>query len=141
MNHQKPIKSQDEFVCPGDFEEEPETWERSTQELLTLTPLPTAIIGANDRVAAVAMKTAQRAGLRIPQDMSIIGIDDQPFCTYLNPTLTTIDMSIIEIGKRAIQMLLDRMSGKRITTERVILRCPLVIRESTGPVPSSGSGE
>ena len=67
--------------------------------------------------------------------MSIIGIDDQPFCIYLSPTLTTIDMSIIEIGKRAIRMLLDRMQGVRTATEHVILRCPLIIRESTGPAP------
>jgi DNA-binding LacI/PurR family transcriptional regulator len=125
------------YIRPGDYEAPPETWGQSTQELLDLSPRPTAIIGANDRVAAIAMKTVHRAGLRIPEDISIIGIDDQPFCTYLNPTLTTIDMSIIEIGKRAIQMLLDRMHDKRTTTERVILRCPLVIRESSGPVVSA----
>jgi len=123
------------YVRPGNFEASPETWAQSTQELLELTPRPTAIIGANDRVAAIAMKTVQNAGLHVPQDMSIIGIDDQPFCIYLSPTLTTVDMSIIEIGKRAIQMLLDRINGKRTTTEHVTLRCPLIIRESSGPAP------
>ena len=100
-----------------------------------MNPRPTAIIGANDRVAAIAMKTVQNAGLRVPQDMSIIGIDDQPFCIYLSPTLTTVDMSIIDIGNRAIQLLLDRINGKRTTTEHVTLRCPLIIRESSAPAP------
>jgi DNA-binding LacI/PurR family transcriptional regulator len=127
----------DRYVRPGNYEEGPETWEQSTQELLALSPRPTAIIGANDRVAAIAMRAAQRAGLRVPEDISIIGIDDQPFCTYLNPALTTIDMSIIEIGKRAIRMLLERMCGQRTTTEHVILRCPLIVRESSGPAPVS----
>jgi LacI family transcriptional regulator len=130
------LEHNEAYVCPGNFEASPETWAQSTRELLELNPRPTAIIGSNDRVAAIAMKTVQNAGLRVPQDMSIIGIDDQPFCIYLSPTLTTVDMSIIEIGKRAIQMLLDRISEKRTTTERVTLRCPLVIRESTGPAPA-----
>jgi len=124
------------YIQPGDFEAPPETWAESTRALLELDPRPTAIIGANDRVAAIAMKTVQNAGLRVPQDISIIGIDDQPFCVYLSPTLTTVDMSIIEIGKRAIRMLLDRIQGNRTATEHVILRCPLIIRESSGPAPS-----
>jgi LacI family transcriptional regulator len=123
------------YVRSGNFEASPDVWAKSTQELLELNPRPTAIIGANDRVAAIAMKTVQNAGLRVPQDMSIIGIDDQPFCIYLSPTLTTVDMSIIDIGKRAIQMLLDRINGKRTTTEHVTLRCPLIIRESSAPAP------
>jgi len=125
------------YARPGNFEAPPETWAQSTQELLELNPRPTAIIAANDRVAAIAMKMVQNAGLHVPQDMSIIGIDDQPFCIYLSPTLTTVDMSIIEIGKRAIQMLLDRINGKRTTTEHVTLRCPLIIRESSGPAPAN----
>jgi LacI family transcriptional regulator len=126
-----------QYVRPGNFETAQEQWEQSARELLDLSPRPTAIIGANDRVAAVAMRTIQRAGLRVPKDISIIGIDDQPFCTYLNPALTTIDMSIIEIGKRAIRMLLERINGTRVTTEHVILRCPLIVRESSGPAPLS----
>jgi LacI family transcriptional regulator len=127
----------EQYVRPGNFEASSEQWEQSTQELLALSPRPTAIIGANDRVAAVAMRTTQQSGLRVPEDMSIIGIDDQPFCTYLHPALTTVDMSIIEIGKRGIRMLLERINGTRTTTEHVILRCPLIIRESSGPAPLS----
>lgn len=130
------LEYREDFIRLADFEMAPENWAQATQELLNLNPRPTAIVGANDRVAAVAMKTALQAGLHIPRDMSIIGIDDQPFCAYLNPALTTIDMSIIEIGKRAIQMLLDRIHGERVATEHVILRCPLIIRESCGPAPS-----
>jgi LacI family transcriptional regulator len=125
----------EEYIRPGNFEEAQEQWEQSTEELLALSPRPTAIIGANDRVAAVAMRTIQQAGLRVPADISIIGIDDQPFCTYLHPALTTVDMSIIEIGKRAIRMLLERIDGTRTTTEHVILRCPLIVRESSGAAP------
>ncbi|MBN1994253.1 MAG: LacI family DNA-binding transcriptional regulator [Anaerolineae bacterium] len=127
------LEYNEDYVRSGNFEETLEVWEQSTLELLALSPRPTAIIGANDRVAAVAMRTAQRAGVRVPEEMSLIGIDDQPFCAYLNPSLTTIDMSIIEIGKRAIRMLLERINGTRTTTEHVILRCPLVVRESSGP--------
>ncbi|MCG3209539.1 MAG: HTH-type transcriptional repressor CytR [Anaerolineae bacterium] len=121
-----------DYVRPGDFEKDPLEWEASTRELLALSPRPTAIIAANDRVAAIVMRTVQRAGLRIPEDISIIGIDNQPFCTYLNPMLTTIQLPISEAGRQATRMLLARIENPRQQTHQEILACPLIVRESTG---------
>jgi LacI family transcriptional regulator len=128
------------YIRLADYEQPQVTWEQATRELLQLSPRPTAIIGANDIVAATAMRTAQQAGLRVPQDISIIGVDNQPFCTYLNPALTTVQLPILESGKRAVEMLLARIAGIRTTTEHVILPCPLAVRESTGPVALTESG-
>ena len=61
-----------------------------------------------------------------------MGVDDQPFCTFLNPALTTVQIPVIEAGKRATEMLLARIAGKRTTTEQVTLACPLIVRESSG---------
>jgi DNA-binding LacI/PurR family transcriptional regulator len=124
----------------ADYEQPQATWEQATLELLKLSPRPTAIIGANDIVAATAMRTVQRAGLRVPQDISIIGVDNQPFCTYLNPALTTIQLPILEAGKRAIEILLARIAGTRTMTEHLILPCLLAVRESTGLVVGAKSG-
>jgi DNA-binding LacI/PurR family transcriptional regulator len=129
----------EDYVRPGDFTATPEAWQQSTLELLNLSPWPTAITAANDTVAATALRTVQRAGLRVPQDVTVIGFDDQPFCTYLNPALTTVQMSIIEAGKRAIQMLLDRIAGQRTDVAHITLPCPLVVRESSGVATSSSA--
>lgn len=133
--HSLPFR--EDYVRAGDFEAAPETWEASTQDLLALSPRPTAIIAANDVVAAIVLRTVQRAGLRVPQDISIVGIDDQPFCMYLYPRLTTVQLPIIEAGKQAIEMLLARISGERATSETVTLPCQLIVRESSGVAPLS----
>jgi len=121
------------YLRPADYQMSQGLWEQSTLELLEVNPRPTAIIGANDIIAATAMRTVQRAGLRVPEDMSVVGIDDQPFCTYLNPALTTLQLPVLEAGKLAIEMLLARIRGERTATEHLILPCSLVGRESTGP--------
>jgi LacI family transcriptional regulator len=123
------------YVVPGNFDQPPENWEKSTLELINVSPRPTAIIAANDRVAAVVMRTIQKAGLRVPEEISIIGIDNQPFCIYLNPALTTVQLPVIEAAEIATNMLLGKLSGQRAEAEQVILPCPLIVRESTGPVP------
>jgi LacI family transcriptional regulator len=121
-----------DYVRSGDFTAPPDTWRQSTLELLAASPRPTAIIGADDIVAAVAMRTVKSAGLRVPQDMAVVGIDDQPFSVYLDPALTTLQLPVIEAGKRAIQLLLGRIDGRRVRPQHIILPCPLIVRESCG---------
>ena len=62
----------------------------------------------------------------------MIGIDDQHFCTYLNPALTTVQLPVREAGKRAVEMILDRIAGRRVESEHIVLPCALVVRESCG---------
>lgn len=129
------IPFREEFVQPGDYTASPAQWRQSTLNLLTLTPRPTAIIASDDTVAAIVLSTLQGAGLRIPHDISVVGFDDQSFCTFLNPTLTTVRLPIIEAGKRAGEMLLQRISGNRTHIEHLTLPCPLILRDSTGTCP------
>jgi LacI family transcriptional regulator len=106
-------------------------WQQSMHDLLTLRPRPTAVIASDDSVAAVVMSTIQSVGFRIPEDIAVVGFDDQPFCILLNPSLTTIQLPIVEAGKRAAEMLLQRISGKRTEIEHLTLPCSLVPRNST----------
>jgi DNA-binding LacI/PurR family transcriptional regulator len=124
----------EEYVQSANYEAEPDAWELATKKLLALSPRPTAILASNDTVGAVVMRTVQRAGLRIPDDISVIGNDNHPFCTYLNPTLTTVELPIVEAGRQAIEMLLERVSVQYKQSESRILPCPLIIRESSGAV-------
>lgn len=122
------------YIGSGDYTGSPQDWALSTQELMGVRFPPTAIIASDDLVAASVLHTAQRLGLRVPEDLSVLGIDDQPFfCTYLNPALTTVQLPVVEAGKLAIQMLLDHMNGLHKKAKRIVLPCPLVIRESCGP--------
>ncbi len=123
------------YVSLADYDAPPDSWEQATLALLALSPRPSAIIAVNDVVAATVLRTVQRVGLRVPQDISVVGVDDQPFCTFLNPALTTMQLPVIEAGKRAVEMLLTRLTGQRSATERVTLPCPLIVRESSGPPP------
>jgi DNA-binding LacI/PurR family transcriptional regulator len=125
----------EDYVRPGDFlNGSPEQWTQSTQALLALPDRPTAIIASNDIVAAVVIKTIQQAGLQIPQDITVVGFDNQSFCAYLSPTLTTILIPIVEAGKLAIEILLARIADHGGATRQVTLPCSLIVRESSGAV-------
>ena len=124
----------DDFVVTGDYEATAADWEQATLALLAATPRPTAILASNDIVASVVLRTVQRAGLRIPADISIIGNDNQPFSIYSNPALTTVEAPVIESGRQAITMLLNRMADGNADVKRITLPCPLIIRESSGTI-------
>ena len=129
------LKYCEEYVRPGDFlTGSPEQWKQSTQELLALPDRPTAITASNDIVAAVVIKTIKQAGFQIPQDITVVGFDNHSFCEYLAPTLTTVLTPIVQAGKLAIDMLLTRIAGHRNATQKIILSCPLIMRESSGAV-------
>lgn len=121
----------EDYVRLADFEASQNSWEQAMAELLAVSPRPTAILSSNDIVAAVVLRTIQRAGLRIPQDMAVIGNDNQPFCTFLNPALTTVGVPIVEAGQQAIEMLLTRIVDPHRPLERVVLPCSLIVRESS----------
>jgi LacI family transcriptional regulator len=126
------LEYRDAYVASGDYTTSQETWERSTLELLALPSPPSAIIAADDIVGAVCMQTLQRAGFSVPLDVAVMGTDDHEFCSYLNPTLSTIRLPVVEAGQMAIRLLLDRLAGQRNVCEHIMLPTSIVIRQSTG---------
>lgn len=93
---------------------------------------PTALIAINDLVALGAMRQIQRMGLRIPEDIAIIGCDNQFFTSYLNPPLTTVDLHPEEHGRSAVSELITAGSGSSIVPYSQISECSLIVRESCG---------
>jgi LacI family transcriptional regulator len=97
----------------------------------------TALFCANDPMAYGAMLALHRRGLRVPQDVSIVGFDDQPHAAYTTPPLTTVRQPTIEMGAAAIKILLASLRGEPWTLP--VFKTELVVRESAAP-PDAGPG-
>lgn len=109
------------------------------RELLTLADRPTAVFAANDSSAIGVLRAAAEVGLRVPQDLSVVGFDDVPQASTTTPPLTTVSQPLAELGSHAVQMLLTMLRGEP-TTDHVRLPTTLRVRASTGPAPRSASG-
>lgn len=105
------------------------------QQFLAMPQRPTAIFAVNDIIALGALRAVHSAGLRVPNDMSIIGMDDIFAATTTFPPLTTIAKPKYEIGATAARFLLERIEGTAPATKRhPLLACKLEARESTAPL-------
>jgi DNA-binding LacI/PurR family transcriptional regulator len=108
------------------------TW-RGLEFLFARPERPTAILAMSDRVAMYALEWLRQQGLRVPEDVSIIGYDGVPEAALCTPALTTIEQPIAEIGRRAVQQIL---AGDR-SIRRETLPVKLLVRHSTAPPPQS----
>jgi LacI family transcriptional regulator len=126
------IPVRDELIVEGDFLQK--TGYEMTKSLLqSVNPPPTAIFASNDLSAFGAMDAAREHGLRIPEDISIIGFDDIPQASLVYPKLTTVRQPLEQMGQVAVKLLLDRIENRNRPPQRVTLATQLVIRDSCGP--------
>lgn len=100
-------------------------------KLLSLAKPPTAVFAANDLVAMGAMSAIFAKGLRVPEDISIVGFNDIWVAGRITPALTTIRVPLNKMGYMALQMIADKIKKSRGNTDRIILEPDLVIRFST----------
>jgi LacI family transcriptional regulator len=120
-----------EWELPGDFTED--SGYRAVASLLAITPRPTAVFAANDSMAIGAMSALREAGLRVPEDMAVVGFDDVPLARYMSPRLTSVHVAIAELGARAVETLLHAVANKNAHERRHHrLATTLVIRDSCG---------
>ena len=107
-------------------------------ELLSLRERPTAIFAGSDQQAFGLYEAARQRGLRIPQDLSVVGFDDLPVAGWVSPPLTTVRQPLAEMGGVAAQMLGELIEGLPLRSSRVELSTELIVRESTaGPGESA----
>ncbi len=118
------------LVIPGDFTEEAGVI--AAGELLRRPELPTAIFAANDMVAAGLLGGLDRAGVEVPRDVSIVGYDNISIAHLAHVSLTTIDQPRTEMGRLALELLLDRIDNRRANEMR-LLEPSLVVRSTTAP--------
>jgi DNA-binding LacI/PurR family transcriptional regulator len=105
--------------------------ETAAQRLLSLADRPSAIFALNDSMAMGAIRALHRAGLRVPEDMAVIGYDDIPAAADFNPPLTTVRQCSKTLGQVAVLMLFKLLEGEPVSPKEVILPVELIIRQST----------
>ena len=108
----------------------------ATQQLLQ-EQHPTALITINDMLAIAAIRAATDSGLRIPQDLSIVGYDDIPMAEFMVPRLTTVSKDAVGMGREAAKLLISQLQQpERSSRQHVIIKPCLVVRESTAEAPT-----
>jgi DNA-binding LacI/PurR family transcriptional regulator len=107
----------------------------ATQTLMRARPRFTALFAFNDISALGAIRAIREAGLRVPEDVSVVGFDDIPSAAYMNPGLTTVRQPLYEMGQRAAHTLIARLEAPTKRVPRTIsLKPSLIIRGTTAPV-------
>ena len=111
--------------------------ETAAREMLDRPDPPTAVLCFSDAFAVGTMNVANALGLRVPQDLSIVGFDDSPLATASNPQLTTVHQELGSKGHEAVRALMAIMGPDRPDpVERILLPTSLVVRDSTAPPPA-----
>ena len=100
--------------------------------LIALPHRPTAVFVANNLMTLGAFRALHEAGIRIPEEIAVVGFDDMPWATSLNPPLTVASQPSQEIGSSAADLLLDRIARPDRPIRHLILETKLVVRASCG---------
>lgn len=108
-------------------------------QLLEAGDPPTAIVFANDIMAIAGISVASQAGVKLPEELSIIGFDDVPLAAYVNPPLTTVRQDVVSWGRAAAEALLSAVEDREFAVT-VLPPSQLVLRASTALVPGHGGG-
>jgi len=124
------IPIDEELIASGDYTTE--TGIQSTRRLLSLNNPPTAIFASNDQMAMGVYQVAQERGLRIPEDLSVVGFDNIMESKYMG--LTTVDQFISEMGYVATQMLIKLINRTPLDSQTYRMQTQLVVRTSCRPL-------
>jgi DNA-binding LacI/PurR family transcriptional regulator len=112
-----------------------ESGERAIQRMLTEASLPTAVLCSNDVTAMGALRTLLKCGLRVPEDVAVIGADNIPFSALSHPPLTTVRIPRERLGGLALELLREMLTERQTVGREVVMETELIIRGSTGIAP------
>jgi LacI family transcriptional regulator len=119
------------LVVEGDFYHE--SGFAGAAQLLDRPEPPTAVFASSDQMALGVYEAVRRRGLRVPDDVSVVGFDDLPEVRWCSPPLTTVRQPLVEMGALAARTVLRMLAGEEVESPRVELATELVVRHSTAP--------
>ena len=125
---QNKIQVNDEYIVSGEYSIE--SGYNEMKKLLALSKVPTAVFCSNDDMAIGAMKAIFEAGLKVPDDISVIGFDNSLVCGYVTPELTSVRKPTKEFSIKGANILLKIIEGQEIKGERVYIDTDIIIRKS-----------
>jgi len=125
------VRPDDDLVADGTFYHE--SGFLGAVALLRLPDPPTAVFAASDQMALGVYEAVRQRGLRIPEDVSVVGFDDLPESRWTSPPLTTVRQPLAEMGAHAARTLLHLIDGGTVESPRLELATSLSVRESTAP--------
>ncbi|RYE09746.1 MAG: LacI family DNA-binding transcriptional regulator [Hyphomicrobiales bacterium] len=117
------------LVKPGNWE--PSSGYEMTHELMALAEPPDGIFCANDMMAVGCYDALRELGHEVPRDVAVIGFDDREIAQYMHPPLSTLVLPLYEMGRSAVELLLDDAGGLHSLPSRIKVECELLEREST----------
>ena len=103
-----------------------------SDQLMLREGRPSAIFAVSDGVALDLLRATQRLGLRVPEDLALVGFDDLNFAAHLSPPLTTVAQPRMDVGLRAGHLLINRIEGQGVSPRHIELPTSLIVRESCG---------
>jgi LacI family transcriptional regulator len=121
----------DGYVCYGQFHHRDGLAEGA--RLLAMAEPPTAVFAGSDETALGVIEAARSRGMRVPEDLSIVGFDDTSVARFAAPPLTTVRQPLREIGAAALRRALRLAAGEKLDSYHVELATELVVRDSTAP--------
>ncbi len=119
-----------DLVVYGAFREE--SGQVAMDHLLEREDPPSAVFVASDAVALGALVSIRRHGLRVPDDIALVGFDDIPLAAYVNPPLTTVRLPARRLGEEAARLLVALVEGREVESTHILLDTTLVVRASCG---------
>ncbi len=129
------IPLEKDLILKGDYRQE--SGRLLTEELLNLSPPPTALFVTNNRMTRGAIAVLHKRRLKIPDEIAIIGFDDFPWAEFLEPPLTVVRLPAYEMGRKAAELLLQRLVEPDREPILIRLAPELIIRKSCGSLESS----
>ncbi|MBF0483881.1 MAG: LacI family DNA-binding transcriptional regulator [Candidatus Omnitrophica bacterium] len=118
----------EDYICKGDYSRR--SAHLAIEKLLALKERPTAIFAASDEMASEIIGVIFETGLKVPEDISVIGFDDGPSCLFGTVGLTTVKQPLFEMAEKAVRLLYTAIQNKETDRQRLTLPPQLVIRES-----------
>lgn len=109
----------------------PSTGRNALETLMNTDPRPTAVLAFNDMIALGLIKASYEIGIRIPEELSVIGFDDIPMASFSKPSLSTVYSPSEDLGKEAAKLLLDQIDNQDTSVKNILIPVKLILREST----------